>query len=67
MFLTSQELLELTGYKSAKRQAKWLSENGFRFECRADGRPIVLKQQLVERQCGRSVGTSTQPDFSWMA
>ena len=67
MFLTSDQLQDLTGYKSAKKQVAWLSANGYRFDRRADGRPVVLLQQLLERQCRRSAKAPIQPDFSWMS
>lgn len=43
MFLTREELIELTGYKLGKKQCKWLARNGYKFDVRADGRPAVAR------------------------
>jgi hypothetical protein len=67
LFLTHTQLTELTGFKSSKKQCQWLSAAGYRFDCRADGRPMVLLAQLLERQCRNPVPDSAQPDLSWMS
>jgi len=51
LFLTKEQLTELTGYKFHSKQALWLAENGYSFDIRSDGRPNVLHQQVIERQC----------------
>ncbi len=66
VFLSRIEIIQLTGYKSCKCQANWLAENGFSFDVRSDGLPIVLREQLVERQCKRPVKKSMGPDLSWI-
>jgi len=68
MFLSSEDLHDLTGYKSARKQAEWLTGNGYHFDLRADGRPNVLLAQLRERQrCGAKMPANRErPDFSWM-
>lgn len=44
MFLTDEELFELTGYhRNAERRA-WLSRHGWKFETAASGRPVVLRK-----------------------
>ncbi len=65
MFLTSKQLVEMTGYKSHRGQAKWLAENGYKFDIRSDGRPNVLEQQVLERQC-REVERVPGPDLSFL-
>ena len=67
MFLTREDLERLSGFKTFRRQAKWLSENGYSYDVRADGMPVVLLQQLMERQCRRIQSATPQPDFSWIA
>jgi hypothetical protein len=41
MFLTEDQLQELTGYRQPKAQVTWLQKNGVRHYVRADGRPKV--------------------------
>lgn len=41
MFLTREQLIELTGYRVPKRQAEWLARNGVRHWIAATGRPVV--------------------------
>lgn len=43
MFLTADELEQLTGYKTGKRQCRWLAENDYSFDVRADGRPALSR------------------------
>lgn len=65
MFLTAQELRGLTGYQKPSLQRRWLTEHGYRFEVRADGRPAVLIAQVEARQrpvLGRST-TGTGPNW----
>lgn len=47
MFLTRQELIELTGYKNPSSQMRWLQREGFYFRVGADGRPRVLRQAVI--------------------
>ena len=39
--LTPEQLCELTGYKRGAEQARWLSENGFKFRLDRLGKPRV--------------------------
>lgn len=52
MFLTSDEVKQLTGRTKPKLQREWLIEQGYRFDVRADGRPSVLSSQVIARQGG---------------
>jgi hypothetical protein len=64
MFLTSDELLELTGYKLASAQRRWLARRGYPFETNASGKPRVLRLYLQQRLCAqheRELGA--MPDF----
>lgn len=54
MFLSKPQLVALTGYRSNKAQSKWLANNGYKFDIRADGQPVVLVEQLRQRQCLKS-------------
>lgn len=65
MFLTAQELKDLTGRIYAKSQIKWLNERGYPFELDARGRPKVLKN-FVELKMGipaRKIKKSSEPNF----
>lgn len=54
MFLTYSDLVEMTGYRSPRKMADWLAANGYEFDVRSDGRPNVLREQVLERQCKRA-------------
>ena len=41
IFLSTDETQELTGYKKPALQRKWLAKNGYSFDVRGDGRPVV--------------------------
>ena len=49
MFLTDHELREMTGYVQHAAQIRWLTDNGFRFGIRGDGRPNVLIRHVEEK------------------
>lgn len=49
MFLTGNELLELTGRSRPSAQIRWLRQNGFEVLQRADGRPLVLRSAIAAR------------------
>ena len=61
VFLTAAELQALTGYRKPALQRRWLLENGYRFEVRADGRPVVLAAQVEARQLGKISKSKTGP------
>ncbi len=65
MFLSNAQLEEMTGYKQHAAQAAWLSDNGYSFDLRSDGRPNVLVDQVRERQL-KSFKRKPEPDLSWM-
>ena len=48
MFLTKEELVELTGYKSRKKQMQWLAQNDIKFLVSGIGEPKVLKSAIEE-------------------
>lgn len=50
MFLTHQELTELTGHARKSKQIEWLSDHGYNFDVNARGRPVVVREQVLERQ-----------------
>ena len=65
MFLNSKQLQDMTGYRRRASQVKWLTDNGYSFDIRRDGRPNVLIDQIKERQC-KNFESTPGPDLSWM-
>mgnify|MGYP003657317772 CR=1 FL=1 len=49
MFLSADELAELSDRKRARDQIEWLKEAGYRFEISAVGRPKVLVEEVERR------------------
>lgn len=62
MFLSVEQLAELTGYVRASAQRRWLVQNGIRFWVRADGMNVVPVDQLTVSRTGRR--PNWQPDLS---
>lgn len=61
LFLTPDELAELTGRTSAAGQRKWLDANGYRFAINANNRPIVAREYLLTRLGVAAAGASAAP------
>ncbi len=49
MFLTKDEVVDLTGYERPAIQARWLRTNSIAFIHGGDGHPKVPKQSLLEK------------------
>lgn len=49
LFLTSDELKELTDLKISKAQIRWLSKHNYPYEIGASGKPKVLRSFLMEK------------------
>lgn len=64
IFLADNDIHELTGYKRPSSQRQWLARNGYRFEVRADGRPIVLLAEVERHMLGKSKGRRTEPNYA---
>lgn len=66
MFLTSQELAELTGYKYKSLQVKWLISHGYKFDVARDGRPKVLLSFIEHTLGGKKFErvSKIEPDLS---
>jgi len=68
LFLSSDELYYLSGYKKPKRQIAWLRAAGFIFRIAADGHPRVDRSHY-EKVMGcapdaSSMRTKTTPNFA---
>lgn len=64
LFLTDEELVELTGAKRKANQIRWLIQHRYPHETNANGAPKVLRCYL-ERRLGESIKPvgSHQPNF----
>lgn len=62
LLLTDDEVREVTGYKRAADQRKWLTSRGWAFEISASGKPKVLRAHAEERMGGKR--REWAPDFS---
>lgn len=60
MFLDHDELEDLTGYKRAADQRRWLIQNGYKHELDARNRPKVLRSH-VEQRLGGSIDATREP------
>jgi len=54
MFLTAEELAELTGYVRQADQRRWLTKHRWIFEVSVTGRPVVSRKFAEERLSGVS-------------
>lgn len=67
IFLTSDELETLTGFKTPGRQVGWLRTKGWRFEINGNRRPIVARKYAEKMLgCGVPEERSYRPNFSAM-
>ncbi len=62
MFLSKEDLEQMTGFKRPSRQRKWLDHNGYRFDVNAAGRPVVL-MSAVEQKLGPTQNPRQTPNF----
>jgi hypothetical protein len=66
MFLSDEDVKELSGYVNTSCQIRWLSQNGIKFLVRADGKPRVL-QSHIEEVMGVAAKTTkrrSEPNFA---
>lgn len=63
MFLTREQLYDLTGYKHSSKQVAWLRAHRYKFDVNAAGRPIVHVGH-VESRLGAGKPPAPEPDFS---
>lgn len=73
LFLTTEELEELTGFKSAHGQARWLDQHRWRYALTCSKKPRVARDYFNERVGARSMapisaanqlGAAEQPNFA---
>lgn len=63
MFLSRDELHELTDYKRPAEQIRWLTKRGYRFEVGASGRPKVLRATVETRLENHAKTRAKTPRF----
>jgi len=67
IYLTTEELQGITGFKKASAQVRALRRMGFQFITRADGSPLVSRAHFELLLCGLPIAGSIdtdEPDFS---
>lgn len=57
MFMTKDEVAQLTGRARPKEQTQWLESQRFGFVVGADGKPKVLREVVLAR-----LGATRQPE-----
>ena len=67
IFLTPEELQELTGRKRASAQIRWLKERGYPVEESAAGRPVVLRAEVERRLSSGEPARSSSPRWDKVA
>ena len=63
MFLTREEIAELTDYKRSADQIRCLRDHGYRFDVGASGRPKVLRSVIEQRLGTRAKSKANEPCF----
>ena len=64
MFLTTEELRDLSGYQKPALQIRWLAENDYSFDIRCDGRPVVSRTHYESHHEGVIVRRRTEPNLA---
>jgi hypothetical protein len=68
LFLTKEELINLTAYKTPSAQCRWLRREGFTFRIAADGKPRVLRQAVLLAMGGAAEQVSEErQEPNWAA
>ena len=64
MFLSQEQIVELTGLNRPSSQARWLRSRGWRFDVRADGKLVVHELEAQKHLCGVTPARKrTEPDL----
>jgi hypothetical protein len=65
VFLTADQLHELTGFRRPSAQIRWLRDNHWAFAVRADGKPSVAEREFEAQMCtGQKAAATDEPDFA---
>lgn len=60
LFLTPEELRELSGCKQPKKVMQWLDSQGYRYRVNAKGWPSVLRDVVISDLAGQPKTTRPQ-------
>ncbi len=65
LFLNNEEIYDLTGFKLATAQCRWLTEHGYPFDTNHSGKPKVLRSYLEQRLCPSIISSQgfEEPNF----
>lgn len=64
LFLSSDELRDLTDLRIPKAQMRWLQKNAIPFAVSAAGKPKVLRTYVIEKlQITTGTAKSNEPNF----
>lgn len=61
MFLSSEQLQQLTGYQRLSAQRRWLTQHGWPHEIDGRGRPVVLSSIAADRLGAQ--GSDSEKEF----
>lgn len=61
LFLTKDELADLTGRRKGKLQVEWLRKHGWRFDTNACGAPKVARAYFEQRMVGEAATPAPGP------
>lgn len=65
MFLSKEDLYELTDFKAAHAQCRWLTNKGYPFDISSSGKPKVLKTYVEHRLSASTIiNQFEQPNFN---
>lgn len=67
MFITPEELAELTGYRRNADQRRWLKSHGWKFVESANGKPIVARKHAEAMLCIEPANKEWVPNRSIFA
>lgn len=62
--LTPDQILEITGYKRASDQMRWLRDHGWVFTANAAGRPVVSRRYAEQRLGGEFADGTAEPELA---
>lgn len=61
LFLSNEELVELTGYRRQHEQKRWLAARRWTFEVNAAGAPRVARAYFERRLVGQVIAEEPPP------
>ena len=64
MFLSDEEIGDLTGRRQGRKQAQWLAERGYPFELNAAGHPRVLRAFVDKKLGGLTAPPKRAPNLT---